>query len=140
MGLKAEKELHDQVAAGHAGDHGMGQGIAEKGHPPEDDQAAADAGVDGLMVSNHGARQLDRAPSPLDVLPHIEAAVGDRMTLMLDGGIRRGSDVVTALAMGAKFVFLGRATLYGAVAGGDEGASLAVRIVREEIDRLQGAS
>lgn len=95
---------------------------------------AAEIGVDGLMISNHGARQLDRAPSPLDVLPAINAAVGDRMTLMLDGGVRRGSDVLIALCMGAKFVFLGRPTLYGVVAGGVAGASKAVGILRNEID------
>ena len=95
---------------------------------------AAEIGVAGLMVSNHGARQLDRAPSPLDVLPSINAAVGDRMTLMLDGGVRRGSDVLIALCMGAKFIFLGRPTLYGVVAGGVAGASKAASILRNEID------
>ena len=95
---------------------------------------AAELGVDGLMVSNHGARQLDRAPSPLDVLPSIHGAVGDRMTLMLDGGVRRGSDVLIALCMGAKFIFLGRPTLYGVVAGGVSGASKAANILRNEID------
>lgn len=97
---------------------------------------AAEIGVDGLMVSNHGARQLDRAPSPLDVLPAINAAVGDRMTLMLDGGVRRGSDALIALCLGAKFVFLGRPTLYGVVAGGQAGAAKAVGILRNEIDLI----
>jgi isopentenyl diphosphate isomerase/L-lactate dehydrogenase-like FMN-dependent dehydrogenase len=101
---------------------------------PEDAIRAAEIGVDGLMVSNHGARQLDRAPSPLDVLPAIDAAVGDRLTLMLDGGVRRGSDVLTALCLGAKFVFLGRPTLYGLVAGGEPGAAKAVKILQREID------
>ena len=101
---------------------------------PDDAIRAADAGVDGLMVSNHGARQLDRAPSPLDVLPAIDTAVGDRMTLMLDGGVRRGSDVVTAFCLGAKFVFLGRPTLYGLVAGGEAGATKAVSILQREIE------
>ena len=101
---------------------------------PDDAIRAAEIGVDGLMVSNHGARQLDRAPSPLDVLPAIDAAVGDRMTLMLDGGIRRGSDVLTALCLGAKFVFLGRPTLYGLVAGGTPGATKAIKILQREID------
>lgn len=101
---------------------------------PDDAIRAADIGVDGLMVSNHGARQLDRAPSPLDVLPSIDAAVGDRMTLMLDGGIRRGSDVLTALCLGAKFVFLGRPTLYGLVAGGEAGAAKAMSILKREIE------
>jgi len=97
---------------------------------------AADAGVDGLIVSNHGARQLDRAVSALDVLPRLDAAVGERMTLMLDGGFRRGSDVLIALASGAKFVFMGRPTLYGAIAGGDIGAAKAVTIVREEMNKV----
>ena len=88
----------------------------------DDALRAAETGVDGLMVSNHGARQLDRAPSPLDVLPALDAAVGDRMVLMLDGGVRRGADILIALASGAKFVFLGRPTLYGTVAGGAAGA------------------
>ena len=97
---------------------------------------AADAGVDGLIVSNHGGRQLDRAVSALDVLPQLDAAVGERMTLMLDGGFRRGSDVLIALASGAKFVFMGRPTLYGAIAGGDIGAAKAVTIVREEMNKV----
>ena len=102
----------------------------------EDAVRAADIGVDGLIVSNHGARQLDRAPSPLDVLPSLDAAVGDRMTLMIDGGVRRGADVLTALAVGAKFVFLGRPTLYGVVAGGQPGAAKAVHIVRDEMNKV----
>ncbi|MET4699930.1 (S)-mandelate dehydrogenase [Constrictibacter sp. MBR-5] len=101
---------------------------------PDDALRAAELGVDGLVVSNHGGRQLDRAPAALDVLPAINAAVGDRMTLMLDSGIRRGSDVVIALCMGAKFVFLGRPTLYGAAAGGVPGVARALTIVREELD------
>lgn len=103
---------------------------------PDDALRAAEVGVDGLMVSNHGARQLDRAPSPLDVLPAIDAAVGERMTLMLDGGVRRGSDVLIALCLGAKFVFLGRPTLYGAIAGGTPGAAKAASILRQEIDTV----
>ena len=98
----------------------------------------ADAGIDGVMVSNHGARQLDRAPAPLDVLPSIVDAVGDRMTVMLDGGIRRGSDIFTALCLGADFVFLGRATLYGVVAGGTAGATCALGFLRNELDLVMG--
>ncbi len=101
---------------------------------PDDAIRAAEAGINGLMVSNHGARQLDRAPSPIDVLPAIDAAVGDRMTLMLDGGIRRGSDVVTAFCLGAKFIFLGRPTLYGLVAGGQAGAAKALSILQREVE------
>jgi L-lactate dehydrogenase (cytochrome)/(S)-mandelate dehydrogenase len=101
---------------------------------PDDAIRAYSLGVDGLMVSNHGARQLDNAPSPLSVLPAIRDAVGDKMTLMLDGGIRRGLDALIAICMGAKFVFQGRPTLYGVTAGGVPGASKALGIFRREID------
>jgi (S)-mandelate dehydrogenase len=101
---------------------------------PDDAIRAHSLGVDGLMVSNHGARQLDNAPSPLEVLPTIRDAVGDKMTLMLDGGVRRGLDAVIALCMGAKFVFCGRPTLYGVTAGGIPGAKMALNIFRREID------
>jgi L-lactate dehydrogenase (cytochrome)/(S)-mandelate dehydrogenase len=101
---------------------------------PDDATRAAAMGVDGIMVSNHGARQLDRAPAPMEVLPAIHAAVGDKMTVMYDGGIRRGSDVIIALCLGAKFVFVGRPTLYGVVAGGCAGAARAFDIFRNEID------
>ena len=93
-------------------------------------------GVDGIIVSNHGARQLDRAPAPIEVLPAIRAAVQDRVVLMLDGGIRRGADIVTALCLGARFVFVGRATLYGTIAGGIRGTRKAIDILQDEIDRI----
>ena len=102
---------------------------------PDDATRAAAMGVDGVMVSNHGARQLDRAPSPIEVLPAIHAAVGDKMTVMFDSGIRRGSDVIVALCLGAKFVFVGRHTLYGVAAGGVPGATRALGIFKDEIDR-----
>jgi L-lactate dehydrogenase (cytochrome)/(S)-mandelate dehydrogenase len=101
---------------------------------PDDAFRAAELGVDGLIVSNHGARQLDRAPSPLEVLPAIVAAVGDRMTLMMDGGARRGADILVALALGAKFVFMGRPTLYGAAAAGQAGASHVLAVLRKQIE------
>lgn len=101
---------------------------------PQDALRAAELGVDGIMVSNHGARQLDRAPAPLDVLPAIQAEVGDRMTLMMDGGIRRGADIVTAFALGVQFIFMGRPTLYGAAAAGKAGASHVIGILRNEIN------
>jgi (S)-mandelate dehydrogenase len=101
---------------------------------PDDAMRAHSLGVDGIMVSNHGARQLDNAPSPLHVLPAINEAVGDKMTLMFDGGIRRGLDAIIALCMGAKFVFQGRPTLYGVTAGGVQGASTALGIFRREVD------
>lgn len=101
---------------------------------PDDAIRAHSLGVDGIMVSNHGARQLDNAPSPLQVLPAINEAVGDKMTVMFDGGIRRGLDAIIALCMGAKFVFQGRPTLYGVTAGGVEGAKAALGIFRREVD------
>jgi isopentenyl diphosphate isomerase/L-lactate dehydrogenase-like FMN-dependent dehydrogenase len=101
---------------------------------PEDAARAASLGVDGLIVSNHGARQLDTAPSAIEMLPSIRAAVGDRMVLMMDGGVRRGSDVLIALCLGAQFVFMGRPTLYGVSAFGLPGAERAIDIIRTEID------
>ena len=85
---------------------------------PADAVRAAEIGVDGIIVSNHGGRQLDQAPASLEALPAIKAAVGDKVTVMLDSGVRRGADILIALCLGAQFVFFGRPTLYGAVAGG----------------------
>lgn len=103
---------------------------------PDDAQRALDAGVDGIVVSNHGGRQLDCAPAPVDVFPAIRAAVGGRLALMLDSGVRRGADVIKAKALGADFVFVGRATLYGVAAGAQAGAQRAIDILREEIDLI----
>ena len=105
---------------------------------PEDARIAIDMGVDGLIVSNHGGRQLDMMPSPLDVLPMIRAAVGPEVPLLLDSGVRRGSDIVAALCLGADFVLTGRATLYGATAGGLQGVKKAVSILQREIDLVLG--
>jgi len=101
---------------------------------PDDARRAADIGVDGIIVSNHGGRQLDRAPASLEALPAIRKAVGDRVTIMLDSGVRRGADILIALALGARFVFCGRATLYGAAAAGIPGVRKAISILRSEID------
>jgi (S)-mandelate dehydrogenase len=101
---------------------------------PGDAIRAAEIGVDGIIVSNHGGRQLDQAPASLDVLPAIKAAVGDRLTVMLDSGVRRGADILIALCLGARFVFMGRPTLYGAAAGGIPGVKKAIDIFRNEID------
>ena len=105
---------------------------------PEDARRGAALGVDGLMVSNHGARQLDRAPSPIEVLPAIKEAVGEKMTLMLDSGVRRGADIMAAFCLGAKFVFVGRWTLYGVAAAGLPGARQALEIMRNEVDLCMG--
>jgi (S)-mandelate dehydrogenase len=100
---------------------------------PADAIRAVNLGVDGILVSNHGGRQLDRAPSPLEVLPGIVDAVGEKCTVMFDSGIRRGADIVTALAIGAKFCLVGRWTLYAVAAGGEVGANHAVSMITNEI-------
>lgn len=96
---------------------------------------ARDRGVDGIIVSNHGGRQMDCLPSPLRVLPAIADAVGGRMPVMLDSGVRRGTDVLKALALGADFVFLGRPFIYAAAIAGEAGVAHAYRLLAEEIDR-----
>lgn len=104
-------------------------------HPDDALQSAAH-GLDGVIVSNHGARQLDAAPSPISMLPAIRAAVGDRMTVMLDSGVRRGSDVITAKCLGAQACFFGRPTLYAVAALGQDGADQVFAIMRREIDAV----
>ena len=99
-----------------------------------DAQIAKDCGVDGIIVSNHGGRQLDSSISPLHVLPKIVNAVSG-ITIMLDGGIRRGSDVLKALALGAEFVFVGRPFLFAAAVGGEQGVNHAVELLCSEILR-----
>ena len=101
-------------------------------------RAAVDAGADAIVVSNHGGRAFDSAIATLDVLPEIVAAVGDRCTVILDSGIRRGSDIVKALALGAKMVLVGRATLYGTACGGQAGAARAIKILSDEMERSFG--
>jgi isopentenyl diphosphate isomerase/L-lactate dehydrogenase-like FMN-dependent dehydrogenase len=105
---------------------------------PDDARRAVAAGCEGIIVSNHGGRQFDRAPTPLSTLPAIKAAVGDKAAVMLDGGVRRGADIVVALASGADFVFCGRAILYGVTAGGQPGATRSFEILRDELDRTMG--
>lgn len=100
----------------------------------EDARLARDAGADGIIVSNHGGRQLDRAIAPLAALPAIAAAVTD-IPVMIDGGIRRGTDVLAAYALGAKFVFVGRPMNYAAALGGEAGVAHAIELLRVEIDR-----
>ena len=96
---------------------------------------AAELGVDGLIVSNHGGRNLDSARSSLEVLPEVAKAAGDRAIIILDSGIRRGSDIVKAVALGAKAVLTGRATLYGTAAGGEAGAAHAIALLKSELDK-----
>ena len=100
----------------------------------EDARMAADSGADALVVSNHGGRQLDGAPSSISMLPRIVAAVGDRIEVHMDGGIRTGVDIMRALALGAKGVFIGRAYIYGLGAGGAPGVTRALEILAKELD------
>lgn len=103
---------------------------------PEDACRAVDEiGAEGVVVSNHGGRQLDRVPATLEALPAIVDALGGRGEVYLDGGVRRGSDVVTALALGAKAVLIGRAYCYGLAADGERGARHVLSILREDIRR-----
>lgn len=97
---------------------------------------AVNEGVDAIVVSNHGGRNLDHAVPSIAVLPDIAQAVGGRIPILLDSGIRRGSDIAKALALGATAVLVGRPTLYGLAAGGEEGASRALSILRDELDRV----
>ena len=103
---------------------------------PDDARQAVRLGADALVVSNHGGRQLDAAPSPLEMLPAIRAAVGDDVELILDSGVRRGSDVVIARCLGANFSIFGRPTLFGAAAGGEAGIARTLQIVRNEVDMV----
>jgi L-lactate dehydrogenase (cytochrome) len=104
----------------------------------EDAIIARDRGVDGIVVSNHGGRQLDGTVSPLRVLPDIADAVGSTIPVMLDGGVRRGSDVLKAIALGARFVFVGRPFNYAAAVAGEAGVTHAIAILSEEMNRNMG--
>ncbi len=105
---------------------------------PEDAVLAVECGADGVVVSNHGGRSLDCFQAPIDVLPQVVGAVGSRVPVLVDSGFRRGSDVVKALALGARAVLIGRATLYGVAAAGEAGADRALQLLRDEIDRTLG--
>jgi isopentenyl diphosphate isomerase/L-lactate dehydrogenase-like FMN-dependent dehydrogenase len=103
-------------------------------HLPEDAERAVQEGLDGVILSNHGGRNLDGAVSPIEILPEIVAAVGDRTNVLVDSGVRRGSDVLKALALGAKAVLSGRCTLYGTSVAGEAGAVHALQLLRKEFD------
>jgi len=100
----------------------------------EDARRAAELGVDAIVVSNHGGRQLDGAPSCIEALPAIIDAVGDKVEVHVDGGIRSGQDVFKALALGAKGTYIGRAMLYGLGAMGQPGVTKALEIIHNELD------
>ncbi|WP_325265697.1 alpha-hydroxy acid oxidase [uncultured Rhizobium sp.] len=105
---------------------------------PEDAAIAAERGADGIIVSNHGGRQLDGAIAPMKALPAIVDRVGSETVVMIDGGIRRGTDIAKALAIGAKFVFVGRPFLYAAAVGSNNGVAKAASILADELHRNMG--
>lgn len=119
-------------------DRWQGQLVLKGILSPADAERAAAAGVDGVIVSNHGGRQLDRSVAAIDALPAVVAAVGHRMVVMFDSGIRRGSDIAVALALGARMCFVGRAAGYGLATQGVAGAQRAVDILRNELDLTLG--
>jgi isopentenyl diphosphate isomerase/L-lactate dehydrogenase-like FMN-dependent dehydrogenase len=102
---------------------------------PDEAVRAVEYGADAVIVSNHGGRNLDSAMASIDALPEIVEAVGDRATVLLDSGVRRGSDIAKALALGAKAVLVGRATLYGTAVAGEAGALHALTVLRNELDK-----
>jgi L-lactate dehydrogenase (cytochrome) len=104
-------------------------------HTSGDARRAVDEGADALVVSNHGGRQLDGVAPSLQALPEIVASVGGRMEILLDGGIRRGSDIVKALCLGARAVMIGRAYAYGLGAAGAAGVTRAIEILRADLIR-----
>jgi L-lactate dehydrogenase (cytochrome) len=101
----------------------------------EDCRTLADLGVDGIVLSNHGGRQLDRAPVPFFLLPEVVKAVGGRTEIGLDTGIMNGADIVASVALGARFTLVGRAYLYGLMAGGRPGVDRAIAILRDQVIR-----
>lgn len=100
-----------------------------------DSKKLVDLGVDGIILSNHGGRQLDRAPIPFHLLPKVVKEVGKDATVMIDTGIMNGADIVASIALGAKFTLVGRAYLYGLMAGGEQGVSKMISILKSEIER-----
>jgi (S)-mandelate dehydrogenase len=103
-----------------------------------DAERAAALGCDGIVLTNHGGRQLDSCVAPVDVLPEIAAAVGKRLSVIIDGGFRRGTDVIKALSLGAQAAMTGRATLYGLAANGERGVERALEVLTTEMDRAMG--
>jgi (S)-mandelate dehydrogenase len=101
----------------------------------DDARRSVEVGADGIVLSNHGGRQLDTTVSGVELIPSVAAAVGDQTTILVDGGFRRGSDVLKALALGADGVMIGRAALYGLAAGGEEGVARALILLRGEMER-----
>ena len=106
----------------------------------EDAELAVQAGADAVVVSNHGGRQLDRSPAGLDALPEVVAQVSGRIPVLMDGGVRRGTDVLTALALGASAVLVARPTIWGLAAGGEGGVAGVLEILRAEFENAMALS
>ena len=115
-------------------EHWKGKLVVKGVLDPEDARQAVDAGVDGIVVSNHGGRQLDAVPSTAAALPHVADAVGDQTTVLADGGIRNGLDVVKMIALGAQAVIIGRAWAWPVAAAGESGVSRMLDTFRSDID------
>ena len=120
--------------------NGCGQGgtapsSSRGSRPSTDARIAADEGLEAIALSNHGGRQLDSAPAPLDLLPEVVDAVGDRIEIICDGGVRRGSDIVKALALGATACMAGRAYLYGLGAAGEAGVDHVLDLFASDMRR-----
>ena len=105
---------------------------------PEEARRALSCGIDGLIVSNHGGRQLDGAPASLQVLPAVVDAVAGSVPVLIDGGVRRGADVVKAIALGATAILVGRPQLWGLSVAGEAGVAHMLELFRREIDRTLG--
>jgi L-lactate dehydrogenase (cytochrome) len=101
----------------------------------DDARAVVDLGVDGIVLSNHGGRQLDRAPVPFHLLPTVARELGGSTEILLDTGIMAGADIVAAIALGARFTLVGRAYLYGLMAGGEAGVDRAIEILSGQVIR-----
>ena len=103
-------------------------------HRADDSKRAVDHGADAIIVSNHGARQLDTVPATIDMLPPIAEAVDNKIEVLMDGGIRRGTDVIKALSLGARAVLLGRPILWGLAFNGADGVMLVLDLLKKEVD------
>jgi 4-hydroxymandelate oxidase len=139
IGLPGEGLVHepnmtwDQLA--FIREHAPGLPVLVKGIlTAEDAELAVEHGADGIVVSNHGGRQLDTCPASLDALPEVVDAVGTRLPVLMDGGVRRGTDVLTAMALGAAAVMVGRPAVWGLAAEGEEGVAGVLRILRAEVE------
>ena len=135
VGASLEKSVVTWDDFGWIRDAWRGPILIKGVHRADDARRAMDAGADAIIVSNHGGRQLDGVPASLRMLPDVLAAVGGRIEVLMDGGIRRGSDIVKALCVGARAVLIGRAYGYGLAAGGHAGVARAIDILRTDMIR-----